>query len=66
MTSTVFYRDDPKGVVVAHDGKTVAVYKTVDELIETHIKGLLAIHERDAGPVMELLRKYRTPSGIGR
>jgi hypothetical protein len=38
----VFYKEDPHQVVVEKDGKVVAIYKSVEELIEHHVKGLLA------------------------
>ncbi len=60
----VYYRTDPPEVVLQKDGKDVLSYKSVDDLVETHIKGLLAIQERDGKTVLDLLRKYRTPSDI--
>ena len=64
MAARIYYRKDPQGVVVHKNGRDVVEYPTVDALVETHIKGLLAVQEADARAVTDLLRKYRTPSGI--
>ncbi len=53
-------------MVLQKDGKDVLSYKSVEDLVETHIKGLLAVHERDGKAVLDLLRKYRTPSDINK
>ncbi len=66
MAARIYYRTEPPGVVVQKDGVNVASYPSVDQLVETHIKGLLAVQEADAREVTDLLRKYRTPSGIPR
>lgn len=55
----IFYRESPNEVVVVKDGKEVASYRSKEELVETHIKGLLAKDQQDAGRVRELMRKYR-------
>ncbi len=39
----VFYAKDPQAVVVMSDGKEVARYRSVSELVETHLKGLAAL-----------------------
>ena len=64
MKARIYYRNDPVEVVLQKDGKDVLSYKSVDDLVETHIKGLLAVHEQDEKAVLDLLRKYRTPSDI--
>ena len=57
MPATVYYRE---GQVVLHkDGQDVLVYKSVQELVEAHIKGLLAITTDDE-QIRELLRKYHS------
>ena len=38
----IFYREDPHQVIVEKDGKVVAIYKSVEELVEHHIKGMRA------------------------
>lgn len=64
VAGRIYYRKEGNGVVIEKDGRDVADYPSVEALVETHIKGLLAIQERDAKPVTDLLRKYRTPSGL--
>jgi len=66
LKARVYYRNDPPEVVLQKDGKDVLSYKTADDLVETHIKGLLAMQERDGKDVLDLLRKYRTPSDINK
>ena len=61
--SRVYYRTSPEGVVVVKDNAELAVYKSSDELIETHIKGMLAKDRQDTRKVREILRSYR-PSDI--
>jgi HEPN domain-containing protein len=55
----IFYRAEPEAVVVEKDGKEVAAYRNADELVEVHIKGLLAKNKQDSKRVRDLLRKYR-------
>jgi len=55
----VYYRTSPSGVVVVKDGAELAVYRSTDELVETHIKGILAKDRQDTGKVREILRSYR-------
>ena len=62
-SSRVYYRTSPAGVVVVKDGAELAVYRTTDELIETHIKGILAKDRQDTRKVREILRSYR-PSDV--
>ena len=59
----VYYRTSPDGVVVVKDGAELAVYRSTDELIETHIKGILAKERQDTKMVREVLRSYR-PSDV--
>jgi len=54
--SRVFYRAEPSEVVVVHQGREIAVYRSAEELIEVHIKGLLA---RDQQDVKRIQRIYR-------
>ena len=53
-------------MIVQKDGKDVASYKTVEELVEAHIKGLLAVQEQEGRAVVDLLKKYRSPSDISK
>ena len=58
MTTTIYYKND--SVVIRKDGKDVMSYKSVEELVESHIKGLIAA-EKDPAKALELLQKYRYP-----
>jgi ribosomal protein L13 len=62
----VYYRTSPDGVVVVKDGAELAVYRSTDELIETHIKGILAKERQDTKMVREVLRSYRPSDVISR
>ncbi|MFT7220176.1 MAG: hypothetical protein ACI8Z1_001793 [Candidatus Azotimanducaceae bacterium] len=55
----IFYSKDPDAVVINKDGREVASYKTTEEMIETHIKGILAKDHQDTEKVRELILKYR-------
>ena len=52
----IFYRESPHEVVVEKDGKAIAVYKSVEELVEHHIKGLLARDQQDLKRVRNIYR----------
>jgi ribosomal protein L13 len=62
--SRVYYRTSPDGVVVEKDGSELAVYRSTDALIETHIKGMLAIDRQDTRKIREGLRSYRPSDAI--
>lgn len=49
--SRLFYRESPKEVVVYHQGREVAVYRNARELVEVHIKGLVATDKLTASQV---------------
>ena len=53
-------------MIVQKDGKDRVSYKTVDDLVEAHIKGLLAAQEQEGKAVVDLLKKYRSPSDISK
>jgi hypothetical protein len=59
----VYYRTSPDGVVVVKDGVELAVYRSTDELIETHIKGILAKERQNTKKVREVLSNY-CPSDV--
>jgi ribosomal protein L13 len=61
--SRVYYRTSTDEVVVIKDNAELSVYRSTDELIETHIKGMLAKDRQDTRKVREILRSYR-PSDI--
>lgn len=46
--SRVFYQENPRKVIVEKDGSPIAVYNSVEELVEHHIKGILARDQQDA------------------
>ena len=62
--SRIYYQTSPDGVVVVKDGTRLAVYKSTEELIETHIKGILAKDQQDTRKVREILRSYRPSDAI--
>ena len=53
-------------MIIQKDGKDKVSYKTVDDLVETHIKVLLALQEQEGKAVFDLLKKYRSPSDISK
>jgi hypothetical protein len=63
--SRIYYQTSPDGVVVIKDGRQLAVYRSSDELIETHIKGILAKDQQDIRKIREILRSYRPSDAIG-
>jgi ribosomal protein L13 len=62
--SRIYYRTSPDGVVVVKDGAQLAVYRSTDELIETHIKGILAKDQQDTRKIRKILRSYRPSDSI--
>lgn len=58
-SARVFYRKSPEGVIVEKEGRTVAVYRSTEELIEVHIKGLLARDQQDAQKVRDIYRNVK-------
>ena len=64
-TSRIYYRKSPAGVVVVRNGEVIAEYQSTDELIETHIKGILAKDQQDTTKIREILRSYRSNDSIG-
>lgn len=55
----IYYQQDPEAVIVQKEGKPLASYRSSEELIETHIKGLLALHQPNQELTRDLLRKYQ-------
>ena len=53
-------------MIVQKNGKDVVSYKSVDDLVESHIKGLLAVQEEEGRAVIDRLKKYRSPSDISK
>jgi hypothetical protein len=66
LKTRVYYKANPPAVIVQKNGKDVVSYKTVDDLVESHIKGLLAVQEEEGRAVVDLLKKYRSPSDISK
>jgi ribosomal protein L13 len=58
----VYYRKSPKGVVVERDGKILAVYRSPEEMVEVHIKGLLASDQQDTRRIRELYKAKTDPA----
>ncbi len=58
----VYYREEPGGIVIEYHGAEIAVYRSNAEMVETHIKGLLAIIDVDNAEARTLRRKYEKPS----
>ena len=52
--SRLFYRESPKEVVVYQQGREVAVYRNARELVEVHIKGLIATDKLSASQVKDI------------
>lgn len=50
--------------MVVKDNEELAVYRSTDELIETHIKGMLAKDRQDTRKVREILRNYHPSDDI--
>ena len=58
MKTRVYYQSDPLAVVLQKDGKNVLSYPSVEDLVETHIKGMLATQQPDSDATRDLLVKY--------
>ena len=54
--SRLFYRESPGEVVVHHDGREIARYRSAEELVEVHIKGMMASDERAAKQIQKIYR----------
>ena len=59
--SRLFYRDSSKEVVVLRKGLEIARYRTSRELVEVHMKGMLAAKELTLNQMCNL---HGTSSGI--
>ncbi len=62
----IYYEPGSTAVIIQVDGRDVLHYRSVNDLVETHIKGLLAVQEEEGKDIKALLNKYRTPSDIGK
>lgn len=58
----VYYRKSPEGVVIERDGKILAVYRSPEEMVEVHIKGLLANDHEDAHRIEQLYKAKSDPT----
>ena len=54
--SRLFYRKTSEEVVVQHNGLEIARYRNTKELVEVHMKGMIAI---DSHTAQQVLRIYR-------
>lgn len=52
----IFYRESPKEVVVLRDGIEIAKYRSPEQLIEVHMKGLIARDKQEAQQVRQIYR----------
>ena len=55
-TSQVVYRDSPKEVVVKHKGREIARYRSAEELVEVHMKGMMAIDKKNANHIQTIYK----------
>jgi hypothetical protein len=60
LKTRVYYQSDPFAVVLQKDGKDVISYPSVENLIETHIKAMLASQPPDSAAARDLHEKYHT------
>ena len=54
--SRLFYRESPREVVVHHDGREIARYHSAEELVEVHIKGMMAADEQATQQIQKIYR----------
>ena len=54
--SRLFYRKSPEEVVVQHNGREIARYRSKEELVEVHMKGIMAIDPQTRAKVLEIYR----------
>ena len=54
--SRVFYRESPREVLVHLDGREIARYRSAEELVEVHIKGMMASDEQAAKQILKIYR----------
>tara|TARA_B100001105_G_C22123868_1_gene328732 strand:+ start:276 stop:479 length:204 start_codon:yes stop_codon:yes gene_type:complete len=66
VASRLYYRSKDGQIVLEQNGLTLMNYKSVNDLVESHIKGLLAIRSRDGIDTSELLSQYQSCSDSGR
>lgn len=52
----IFYVKDPAGVVVMKDGEEIYRYKTVQELVEAHAKGMVALEREMESEIEKVYR----------
>ena len=54
--SRLFYRKSPEEVVVQHNGREIARYRSKEELVEVHMKGMMAVDPQSAAQVLKIYR----------
>ena len=52
--------------MIEKDGKPIATYRSAEELVETHIKGLLAKDQLDTKRIRDLIQKYRPTDSVAK
>lgn len=65
MTSRLYYREKDGHIVLEQNGLDVMSYKSVNDLVESHIKGLLAIEKQAGNKHTELRGLYHSVSSSG-
>ena len=53
---------DDRKVILQKDHEIIARYQSPEQLVEAHIKGLMAIDRQDTERVRALMQKYRPDS----
>jgi len=66
MTSKLYYQGKDGQIVLEQNGLAVMTYTSVNALVESHIKGLLAIQKQAGNDDSKLRCLYHAVSGQGR
>lgn len=64
--SRLYYRKNPESVVIEKDGKVVTSYRNAEELVETHMKGMLAKDQQASKKIREMIKKARPTDALNR
>jgi hypothetical protein len=65
VASRLYYHSEDGQIVLEQNGLILMRYKSVSDLVESHIKGLLAMRKRDGKDTTELLSQYASCSDMG-
>ena len=58
----LFYKESPNQVVVQRNGIEIARYRNAEELVEVHMKGLLAMDEKATAHIRRIYRDKPGPA----